>query len=109
VIARQDTRYYTLGTGGFFKRTGYSLSRVVITRSDSGREVFNVSEVGGAAAAAGISTTYYPARERSVGNFATEWSVNVGIDAASFVAKEFWPEINKKLFERKSTVDPEMR
>jgi hypothetical protein len=109
VIARQDTRYYTLGRGGFFKRTGYSLSRVLVTRSDSGREVFNVSEVGGAAAAAGISTTYYPTRERSVGNFATEWSVNVGIDAASFVAKEFWPEINKKLFERKSAVDPAMR
>jgi hypothetical protein len=108
-IARQDTRYYTLGRGGFFKRTGYSLSRVVVTRSDSGREVFNVSEVGGAAAAAGISTTYYPARERSVGNFAAEWGVNVGVDAVSFVAKEFWPEINKKLFERKSTVDPEMR
>jgi hypothetical protein len=109
VIARQDTRYYTLGRGGFFRRTGYSLSRVVVTRSDSGREVFNVSEVGGAAAAAGISTTYYPTRERSVGNFATEWGVNVGVDAVSFVAKEFWPEINRKLFEKKSTVDPETR
>lgn len=109
VIARQDTRYYTLGRGGFFRRTGYSLSRVLITRSDSGREVFNVSEVAGAAAAAGISTTYYPTRERSVGTFATEWGVNVGIDAVSFVAKEFWPEINRKLFEKKSSVDPEMR
>ena len=109
VIARQDNRYYTLGRDGFFKRTGYALSRAVITRSDSGREVFNVSEVGGAAASAGIATTYYPARERSVGTFATSWSVDVGIDAASFVAKEFWPDINRKLFERKSTVDPAMR
>ena len=108
-IARQDNRYYTLGSGGFFKRTGYALSRAVITRSDAGNEVFNVSEVGGAAASAGIATTYYPSRERSVGTFATAWSVDVGIDAASFVVKEFWPDINKKLFERKSTVDPAMR
>ena len=108
-IARQDNRYYTLGSGGFFKRTGYALSRAVITRSDAGNEVFNVSEVGGAAASAGIATTYYPSRERSVGTFATAWSVDVGIDAASFVVKEFWPDINKKLFERKSSVDPAMR
>ena len=109
VIARQDNRYYTLGRGGFFRRTGYALSRVIITRSDAGNEVFNVSEVAGSGAAAGISTTYYPARERSFGNFAGEWGIDIGIDAASFVAKEFWPDINSHLFQRKSTVDPEMR
>ncbi len=44
-IAHQDNRYYTLGHGGFLKRTGYALSRAVITRSDSAHEEFNVSEV----------------------------------------------------------------
>ena len=44
-ITREDSRYYTLGHGGFIKRTGYALSRAVITRSNSGREIFNVSEV----------------------------------------------------------------
>jgi hypothetical protein len=29
-------------------RTGYALSRAVITRSDSGAEVFNASEIVGA-------------------------------------------------------------
>jgi hypothetical protein len=28
VLTHQDSRYYTLGRGGFFKRTGYALSRV---------------------------------------------------------------------------------
>jgi len=45
VLTREDTRYYTLGRGGFLKRTGYALSRAVVTRSDSGKEVFNMSEV----------------------------------------------------------------
>ncbi|WP_255551200.1 hypothetical protein [Granulicella sp. dw_53] len=97
-LTHEDTRYYTLGKGGFLKRTGYSLSRVVITRSDSGDETFNAGEVIGAGAAAGISNLYYPSRERTFGNTAQKWGTNVGVDAATFVFKEFWPDINHKLF-----------
>ncbi len=100
VITREDTRFYTLSNGGFFKRTGYALSRIVITRTDAGRESFNVSEVVGAGASAGISTLYYPSRERSLGNVGKEWGVDVGIDGASFVVKEFWPDLNRRLFHR---------
>lgn len=98
VVTREDTRYYTLGRGTFMKRAGYSLSRAVITRSDSGKEVFNAGEVIGSGASAGLSTLYYPSRERSFGNTGKQWGLDVGIDAASFVAKEFWPDINHWLF-----------
>src|SRR5208282_2413644 len=47
VVFRQDSRYYTLGHGGFIKRGVYAVSRTVITRTDSGRETFNASEVLG--------------------------------------------------------------
>lgn len=109
VAARQDTRYYTLGRGGFLKRTGYALSRAAITRSDSGREEFNISEVVGAGASAGLSSLYYPSKERTFGNVANSWAIDVGIDAASFVAKEFWPEINHRLFHQKNSIDANMR
>jgi hypothetical protein len=98
VATHEDTRYYTLGRGTFLKRTGYALSRALVTRSDAGKEVFNVSEVVGAGAAAGLSSLYYPTRQRSFGNTGEEWGLDVGIDAASFVAKEFWPNINHWLF-----------
>ncbi len=98
VIFRQDSRYYTLGKGGFVKRATYSLSRAVITRNDAGKEVFNTSEVIGAGAAAGISTLYYPSRERSFGNTAGQWGQSVGIDAVTFMFKEFWPDINHYVF-----------
>ncbi len=97
-ITQEDSRYYTLGRGGFFKRTGYALSRAVVTRSNAGAEVFNISEVFGAGAASGISNLYYPSASRSVGNTLTEWSMDVGIDAASFWVKEFWPDINRRVF-----------
>jgi len=101
VITHQDNRYYTLGRGGFFKRTGYALSRAVITRNDAGNETFNTSEVVGAGASAGLSTAYYPASQRTFSNVSSEWGIDVAIDAASFVAKEFWPDINRKLFHQK--------
>jgi hypothetical protein len=97
-ITHEDNRYYTLGHGGFFKRTGYALTRVVVTRSDAGTEVFNASEVFGAGASAGLSSLYYPTRERSFGNTADQWGLDVGIDALSFVVKEFWPDINHAIF-----------
>lgn len=101
VVTHEDTRYYTLGRGGFLKRTGYALSRAVITRSDSGKTEFNASEVLGAGAAAGLSNAYYPSAERTFGNTGKEWGINVGVDAISFFAKEFWPDINQKLFHGK--------
>ena len=101
IITRQDNRYYTLGQGGFFKRTGYALSRAVITRNDAGNNTFNTSEVIGAGAAAGISNLYYPSRERTFSNTASKWGINVGVDAASFAFREFWPDINKALFHTK--------
>ena len=97
-IAHEDTRFYTLGSGGFFKRTTYALSRAFITRSDSGKKVFNAGEIFGAGAAAGISTLYYPTVERSFSNTGGQWGLDVGIDAGTFVFKEFWPDINHRLF-----------
>ena len=97
-ITHQDNRYYTLGNGGFLKRSSYALSRAVITRSDSGKEVFNISEVVGAGASAGLSNLYYPSAERSFSNTGSQWGLDIGIDAASFVVKEFWPDINHYLF-----------
>jgi len=97
-VAHEDTRFYTLGYGGFWKRTGYALSRVFVTRSDAGNRTFNFGEVLGSGMAAGLSNAYYPSRERSFGNTGSQWGLDIAIDAASFVVKEFWPDINHFLF-----------
>jgi len=97
VITHEDTRYYSLGRGGFLKRSGYSLSRAVITRTDSGGRSFNYSEVVGAGAAAGLSNLYYPSPERTFTNTGEQWATSVGIDALSFMVKEFSPDITHAL------------
>jgi hypothetical protein len=99
-LTHEDTRYYTLGPGGGggWKRVGYALSRAVVTRNDAGHDTFNISEVIGAGAAAGISNLYYPTRERTFSNTADKWATNVGVDAGTFIVREFWPDINHFLF-----------
>jgi hypothetical protein len=87
-----------MGRGGFKKRAIYSLTRIVVNRTDSGKEAFNFSEVVGAGVSSGISNLYYPSPERSVGKTLDQYGTNLGIDALSFMFKEFWPDINNKLF-----------
>lgn len=97
----QDPRYYTLGHGGIIKRTAYSFSRVLITRTDAGNNTFNASEIVGAGAAAGISGLYYPAQERGWTKTGQRWLVNVSLDGGTFIFKEFWPDINSAIFHQK--------
>lgn len=101
-VTRQDSRYYTLGRGGFLKRTAYSFSRIAITRTDSGGETFNTSEVVGAGSAAGISNFYYPSVERTWTKTGQRWVLNMGLDGATFIFKEFWPDLNNKFIHQKN-------
>lgn len=101
VITRQDPRYYTLGEGGFFKRTGYAVSRLVITRTNSGRSTFNFSEIVGAGAAAGIGNLYYPKESNPWVKTYQRWGTQVGLDGLFNVLKEFWPDIDRAIFRGK--------
>lgn len=98
IAFRQDPRYFTKGKGGFFKRTGYAISREVVTRNDAGRNTFNTSELLGNAIAAGISNAYYPAADRSLGNTCSKWGQQIGLDTGFNILKEFWPDVRHKLF-----------
>jgi hypothetical protein len=100
-ITHEDPRYYTLGHGGFFRRTGYALSRVVLTKTDSGGTSFNWSEIGGNALEAGLSNAYYPAQERGARQTAINWGAQLESAALNNIAKEFWPDIRRFLFREK--------
>jgi hypothetical protein len=95
-LLHQDPRYFRHREGTARSRLGYAMSRLFITRSDSGRNQFNFSEIGGAAASLAISNAYYP-DSRSVRNNLQRYTVQLGFDAASNVLKEFWPDLKRKL------------
>ena len=100
-LTHQDPRFYTLGHGSFLHRAGYAASRIFVTRTDSGDRTINASEILGNGAAAGLANLYYPASDRSFHNTAKNWVTQIGLDTISYMFKEFWPDINHKLFHNK--------
>jgi hypothetical protein len=117
-LLHQDPRFIQSGKGGFTKRTGYAVSRIFVTRTDSGGSQFNYSEVVGSALSASISTySYHPksfithrfdpatnmsipvfnGSDRTLKNTASVWGTQVGYDTITIVVKEFWPDIHRKL------------
>lgn len=98
-LADQDPRYFVLGTGGFWRRAAYAASRSVVTRRRD-RLQFNVSELGGNAAAAALSNLYYPAPNRSLAATLDRWQTQVMWDTLSNELKEFWPDLRQALLHR---------
>lgn len=120
-LLHQDPRFFQLGKGTFTHRTEYAVSRIFITRTDSGKAQFNYSEIVGSALSAAISTnTYHPrafittrydpttgmltyihnASDRTLPNTLSVWGTQVGYDTITIVVKEFWPDIHRKLIHK---------
>jgi hypothetical protein len=101
-VLHQDPRFFQESDGTFLHRTGYAISRIFVTRTDSGHQQFNFSEIFGSAASAAISTySYHPSADRTLPNTASVWGTQVGYDTATYVVKEFWPDIRRKLSKKK--------
>ena len=116
-ILHQDPRFYQSGKGSIGRRTWYAATRIFVTRADSGKTQFNYSEIFGAAVAAAVSDySYHPgstyvstptnphmfiASDRTLSNTADVWATQVGLDTITFVVKEFWPDVHRKLSHKK--------
>ena len=86
---------------GFFRRAGYAVTRVVVTKNDAGGSEFNISEIGGNALEAGVSNLYYPPEERGVVKTTENWATQTVVTGAANVLKEFWPDIRRNIFRQK--------
>jgi hypothetical protein len=96
-LLREDPRYFRLGRGSFWRRAGYAISRVFVTRTDDGGREFNYSEFGGNAVMAVTGDAYYPRGDRTVSAAAGRWGTQIGLDVVFNVAKEFWPDVRRGL------------
>ena len=95
VIFHQDPRYFRKGpeggTGG--QRVGYAISRVFVTRSDSGKSQFNISRVLGSLTSATLSNVYYSTHEQTGAKTAERFGINLGAQAGFNIVREFLPNI----------------
>jgi hypothetical protein len=100
-VLHQDPRYFQLGHGGFRRRFLHAVAGIFVARSDGGELQFNYSQIVGNAVAAGISNTYHPENQRTLGNTLNVWGTDTLLNMLCNVAKEFWPDIRRKLHKQK--------
>lgn len=99
-LLRQDPRYFRNPRLPFFKRALYSMSRVVITRSDKGNETFNAAPMLGEAASQALSDLYVPGQRQGVRPILGTLGFNLVRDAGFNLLHEFWPDLRRKFLHR---------
>ena len=95
-LLHQDPRYFRRGTGSGWSRLGYAVRQIFWTHRDSGGTQFNYSEIVGNSVAVAISNAYY-ADNRTADSAVSKLGVQIGVDMAANILKEFWPEVDRKL------------
>jgi len=101
-VLHQDPRYYRRGPqSGVVKRIGYSLSRLAVTRQDSGRTAFNASALGGMALGIVASNVYYPAASVRGAVMLERISTSLTGGVTGNLLSEFWPDIQQKFFHKR--------
>jgi hypothetical protein len=98
-IFRQDPRYFRRANGSGWSRLGWAMSQIFWTFTDSGGRQFNFSEIIGNSTSVAISNAYYP-DNRNASDALTRLGIQIGVDMAANILKEFSPELNRT-FSRK--------
>ncbi|MGC2402458.1 MAG: hypothetical protein WA510_21870 [Acidobacteriaceae bacterium] len=92
----QDPRYYRIGEGSFVRRSLLSAEQAVVRRGDDGSNQFNYSGILGRAAAAALTTTYYPAPSVTGRVVGLTFATSIATDAGGNIVLEFLPNIVRR-------------
>ena len=102
IVLHEDPRYFRRGPEfGLWYRVGYALSRVVVTRTDSGHDRFNYSGILGMSAGIALSNAYYPDSSVNASEVGYRFGTSMIASALSNLLPEFWPDIHQKVFHHK--------
>jgi hypothetical protein len=95
-MLHQDPRYFRQSTGSKWSRLAGAAGQIFWTHTDSDHSQFNYSEILGNATGVAISNAYYP-DNRTAANAVSKLGVQLAVDVAANILKEFWPDINRRL------------
>jgi hypothetical protein len=94
IVFRQDPRYYVRGQShNAFARGTYAISRVFITKTDSGANAPNYALFAGHAATAILENAYYPDVNHGVSETAKSYASSFAGVALSNAVREFFPDL----------------
>src|SRR5947207_4418408 len=91
-LFHKDPRYFRKGQGSTGSRVLYAMSRIFVSKSDSGKTNFNSPEIVGNGLAA-LTGVAYHVHERTAGDALSQWGLTyITTDMFGQVMKEFWPD-----------------
>jgi hypothetical protein len=93
---RQDPRYYRIGHGNIVRRGLLSARQAIMRRGDDGTDQFNYSGIVGRAAAAALTTTYYPEPSVTGKVVGLTFVTSIATDAGGNLVLEFLPNIIRR-------------
>lgn len=96
-VSHRDPRYFVTLHQGAMYRIGYALSRIVISRTDDGRNAANWPGMLGPLLAESLANSYLPVKEQTAGRTFQRYGVRIGLNTASNALREYWPTIFRRL------------
>jgi len=102
-LLHQDPRYFRLGEGSFTSRLWYASISPVRSKGDDGKWQPAYGNLGGNFIGGAISNVYYPRSDRGLGLTFERGLTTTALGAFGSLAQEFYPDIAKHLFHKKTT------
>src|SRR5713101_6346469 len=96
-MLHRDPRYFPALHGGFGRRVGYALSRIVVSRTDEGKLGANWAGMIAPLLAESLATSYLPVKEQTAGRTFQRYGIRIGLNTASNALREYWPTIFRSL------------
>jgi hypothetical protein len=96
-VMHRDPRYFATLHGGAGHRIGYALSRIVVARTDEGKDAANWAGILGPLLAESLATSYLPVKEQTAGRTMQRYGIRIGLNTASNALREYWPTIFRSL------------
>ena len=96
-MLRRDPRYFLTLHGGPGHRIAYALSRIVVSRTDEGKNAANWAGMIAPLLAEGLANSYLPVKEQTAGRTFQRYGIRIGLNTAANALREYWPAISRNL------------
>jgi hypothetical protein len=97
-----DPRYFRMGDGNFFVRTGYAITQPLVGHADGGRKTLPWVRFAATFGVAFLSNAWYPDRLSDTRHALLRGVYTLGTDATKNFTYEFWPDFKKMMIHHKS-------
>lgn len=90
-VLRQDPRFFPQYKPSFWGSVKYSVRRIVVAQTDSGKSTFDTSGILGPLAAEALSNAYLPKSEQTGAKTMERYGTDIAWKFAANMFKNYWP------------------